>query len=203
MLREMIEEAVSRFMPSPAQDARKVAKSGGAGAIGGAGKMNPNNKVRQAKFVPTPNDPEYYATRGATNEAEAQRMVNEYREKMYPGVKPLFDNFEQRKKLSYKLPGGGTSQFNPNSVTNAGNLTPRYEDGYDTTIKYLQGNLGRGSMPMDMDTVPTNFTAGRTGYFQGSNPYVNGRNWVNPQYQELGDGIQSPSFGARQPRNRY
>jgi hypothetical protein len=36
-------------------------------------------------------DPEYYSQRGlAKNEAESQRMVNEYREKGYPGVKPLF-----------------------------------------------------------------------------------------------------------------
>jgi len=110
---------------------------------------------------------------------------------------------QQKKRMPYILPGGGTSQFNPNSVINAGNLTPQYEDGYDTTIKYMQGNMQRGRMPMDMESIPTNFTAGRTGYFQGSNPYVNGRNWVDPQYQELGDGIQSPSFGAWQPRNRY
>ena len=110
---------------------------------------------------------------------------------------------QPKQPLPYKLPGGGTSQFNPNSVINAGNLTPQYEDGYDTTIKYMQGNMQRGRMPMDMESIPTNFTAGRTGYFQGSNPYVNGRNWVDPQYQELGDGIQSPSFGAWQPRNRY
>jgi hypothetical protein len=105
----------------------------------------------------------------------------------------------------YITRGGGTSQFNPNSVTNAGNLTPRYEDGYDTTIKYMQGSLGRGRNPVDMGAVPTNFTAGRTGYFQGSNPYVNGQNWVDPQMQDFapGGGIQSPSFGAWPPKKRY
>ncbi len=113
---------------------------------------------------------------------------------------------QPKQPLLYKLPGGGTSQFNPNSVTNAGNLTPRYEDGYDTTIKYLSGPVQQQQVsPITMGQYggPRNIRVGRTNFIQGSNPYVNGRNWVDPQYQELGEGIQSPSFGAWQPRNRY
>ena len=170
-----IQRILESLMPSPVKSAKKVIKKGAAGsvagAIGGAGKMNPNNtKLGVARAQLQPKQP-----------------------------------------LPYILPGGVTSQFNPNSVTNAGNLTPRYEDGYDTTIKYLQGNMQRGRMPMDMDTVPTNFTAGRTGYFQGSNPFTNipTRNVYNniqpidPDTYARGDMIQSPSFGAWQPRNRY
>ena len=33
-----------------------------------------------------------------------------------------------------------------------------------------------GWQPVDMDTVPTNFTRGRTGYYQGSNPFINSLN---------------------------
>lgn len=92
-----------------------------------------------------------------------------------------------------------------NRPTFAGNLNPGYEDGYDTTIRYMQGSIGKGRNPVDMGAVPTNFTAGRTGFYQGSNPYVDGQNWVDPQMQDFapGGGIQSPSFGAWQPRKRY
>lgn len=40
-------------------------------------------------FTPTRNDPEYYHGQART-EGEAQRMVNEYRERSQPGIKPLF-----------------------------------------------------------------------------------------------------------------
>lgn len=52
-------------------------------------------------FVPTPNDPEYYARNGqAKSEAEAQRLVNSYRETQYPGVKPLYDNFAPKTQVN-------------------------------------------------------------------------------------------------------
>lgn len=45
----------------------------------------------QRQFIPRPDaNPEFYARNGqAKNEAEAQRMVNEYRQKKYPGSRPL------------------------------------------------------------------------------------------------------------------
>ena len=70
------------------------------GIIGGPAKgaekpmalpMKPMAYMAQKKFVPTQNDPEYYAQNGfATNEAEAQAMVNGYRQQQSPGIKPLF-----------------------------------------------------------------------------------------------------------------
>ena len=107
---------------------------------------------------------------------------------------------QPKQPLPYKLPGGGTSQFNPNSVINAGNLTPQYEDGYDTTIKYMQGNMQRGRMPMG--SIPTNNTYARTGYYQGSNPLGNvpERNIyqnISPFDEDTilrGNQIQSPSL---------
>lgn len=51
----------------------------------------PAAPMKQKKFVPTQNDPEFYARSGqAKNEAEAQAMVNDYRKKRNPGIKPLF-----------------------------------------------------------------------------------------------------------------
>ena len=53
-------------------------------------KANPPRLQKAKAFVPTQNDPEYYAQRGAQSEGAAQSQVNEYREKKYPGVKPLY-----------------------------------------------------------------------------------------------------------------
>lgn len=144
---------------------------------------------------------------------------------------------KEQKRL-YKTNGGGYSQFYDNP-TFAGSLNPKQEDGYDTTVKYLRGNiqfpgrtnygvpqdnmidtsmgyltndqfnqgatgrLQRQSNPMDMDTIPGNYTfPGRTGYFQGSNPFGNQperNNYqnINPFNQDntlRGNQIQSPSL---------
>ena len=108
---------------------------------------------------------------------------------------------KEQKRL-YKTNGGGYSQFYDNP-TFAGSLNPKQEDGYDTTVKYLRGNMQRGRMPMDMDTIPGNYTfPGRTGYFQGSNPFGNQpehNNYqnINPFNQDntlRGNQIQSPSL---------
>lgn len=52
-------------------------------------------------------------------------------------------------KMQYRMPyGQGTSDFTPDSL------------------------MGQGS-PIGNEFVPNNYTAGRTGYYQGSNPYLN------------------------------
>lgn len=64
-------------------------------------RRNPPAPVQPKKFVPTRNDPEYYARNGqAKNEAEAQRLVNAYRETQVPGIKPLFDNFAPKTQVT-------------------------------------------------------------------------------------------------------
>lgn len=106
----------------------------------------------------------------------------------------------------YMTPNGGTSQF-LNRPTNAGSLNPGAEDGYDTEIAHLRGNFQTQQVnPVDMDPVPRNLQMGRhPAYFQGSNPHLDGENWVDPQMQDYGPGggIQSSSFGSWQPRKRY
>lgn len=67
-----------------------------------------------------------------------------------------------------------------------GGLNPTREDGYDSTIKYLNGTMQRGRTPVDMEQVPTNFTRNRTGYFQGSNPF-----YVGTQRPQSGFRVQT------------
>lgn len=110
---------------------------------------------------------------------------------------------QQKKRMPYILPGGGTSQFNPNSVTNAGNLNPRTEDGYDvdvshfnpggedgydTTIAHLNGNMQNAPLPA--------FTLNRLGYGGTMNP---GQQPRNGGY--LGGGV--PTFNGRIYEDAY
>ena len=111
-------------------------------------------------------------------------------------ARPMMQKKEQKKQ--YILPGGGRSQFNPDSVQTVANLNPPTEDGYDSTIKYLVGFNQSGRNPMPMDEIPTNFTRNRTGYFQGSNTQPR---FVNPQYGLSGMEVQSPELDRY--LNRY
>ena len=95
-------------------------------------------------------------------------------------------------------------QFRDNP-TFAGNLNPRYEDGYDTTIKYLGGPVQQQQVsPTTMGRYggPRNIRVGGTNYMQGSNPFTsqplnNVYPNINPFNQDdtlRGDQIQSPNL---------
>jgi len=75
-------------------------QSQGQGGVSGAVQRGAVEGGLEAARQFTQSDPEYYRGR-ATNEAQAQQMVNDYRERQYPGVKPLFPK-QPREKRPYQ-----------------------------------------------------------------------------------------------------
>lgn len=105
------------------------------GIIGGPAKgaekpmarpMKPLAHMAQKKFVPTENDPEYYAQNGlASNEAEAQAMVNAYREQQNPGINPLFPAQNFGGQPQYISPVIGASPLRPGKTPYSPGEGPR------------------------------------------------------------------------------
>lgn len=48
----------------------------------------------------TPNDTDYWRERGAKSETESQRRVDEYRQSQQPGIKPLYPEARELKKVT-------------------------------------------------------------------------------------------------------
>lgn len=155
-----ISDLLRNLLPQAAKPVTNAAKKGVLGAGLGAANMNPKQDMP---------------------------MLPEYRQ-----MKPLLSRYE---KKPYRLPDGGTSEFinRPNVVSNW-NMRQQPEDAsymqtgqglspissdianwnqrrpfQQSPISAMQGGWG----PVDMDTVPTNNTSNRTGYYQGSNPNLN------------------------------
>lgn len=108
--------------------------------------------------------------------------------KMKPKIPPKRQKLPMEKMLPMK-PYANPAQPQFPGRTNYGVPQDNMIDtsmGYLTNDQFNQGATGRlqrQSNPMDFDTIPNNFTAGRTGYYQGSNPYLQGGG-AN-QYEEL------------------
>ena len=151
----------------------RAAQTNRVAQIGSAGAMNPNNTML-----------------GKAREMKQYKMLP-YKEKVPPLNKPLIKNGFLEEDAGFV---GNPRNLNQYSPANADirNFMPQAEDDYmvspqfsrisDDVRNWRQSRpfvqsptsaMQGGVYPMDMDAIPGNNTRGRTGYYQGSNPYLN------------------------------